>query len=110
MTRISSLLVASTLAILPISAFAQQTVAPAKTAEPTGMTTTAPATGSVTAKTDTTATTPKPEAKAATTPATKRDVKTPATGAKSEVHGMNTTTTGHAKTTVPAKPVAPAKS
>jgi len=77
MTRISSLLIASTLAILPLSAFAQQT---AKTAEPTAMTTTAA----------------KPE------------VKTPATGVKTDVHGMNTTTTGHAK--VPAKPVEPSKS
>jgi hypothetical protein len=74
MTRISSLLIASTLAILPLSAFAQQA---AKTAEPT-------------------------------TAAAKPEVKTPATGVKTDVHGMNTTTTGHAK--VPAKPVEPSKS
>jgi hypothetical protein len=52
MTRISSLLIASTLAILPISAFAQQTATPAKTTEPAGVMTTTktPATG---VKTDT---------------------------------------------------------
>ena len=42
MTRMSSLFVASTLAILPISAFAQPTAAPAKTTEPATMTTTTP--------------------------------------------------------------------
>ena len=106
MTRISSLLVASTLAILPISAFAQQTAAPAKTTEPTAVTTTAPVTG----KTGTTVTTAKPEAKGAATATTKSEVKTPASGVKSEVHGMNTTTTGHAKTIAPAKAAEPSKS
>jgi hypothetical protein len=43
MTRISSLFVATTLAILPIGAFAQQNAAPVKTTAPTTMTTTAPA-------------------------------------------------------------------
>ena len=38
MTRISNLILASTLAILPISAFAQQTAAPVRAATPTGMT------------------------------------------------------------------------
>lgn len=112
MTRISSLLIATTLAILPISAFAQQTAAPAKTAEPTGMTATAPVTapvtGPVAGKTATTATM-KPDTKAATTATTKPDAKTPATGAKTEVHGMNTNMT-HSKTTVPAKTAEPAKS
>jgi hypothetical protein len=103
MTRFSSLLIASTLAILPLSAFAQQAATTAKTAEPTAMTTTAPAMGKA-------AVTTPVSGKAAVTATTKPDVKIPATGAKSEVHGMNTTTTGRAKTTVPAKPVEPAKS
>lgn len=110
MTRISSLLIASALAILPLSAFAQQAATTAKTPEPTAMTTTAPTAGPVTGKTGTTVTTAKPEAKGAATATTKPEVKTPATGAKSEVHGMNTTTTGHSKTTAPAKPVEPSKS
>ena len=42
MTRISSLFVATTLAILPIGAFAQQNADPVKTAAPTSMTTAAP--------------------------------------------------------------------
>jgi hypothetical protein len=109
MTRISSLLIASTLAILPLSAFAQQAATTAKTAEPTAMSTTTPTTGSVTGKTGTTVTTTKPEAKAATTATTKPEVKTPAAGAKSEIHGMSTTT-DHTKSTVPAKPVEPGKS
>ncbi len=81
MTRISSLLVASTLAILPISAFAQQAAAPAKTAEPTAVTTTAPT-----------------------------SAKTPAPVAKTETHGMSATKMHHAKTGVPAKTAEPAKS
>ena len=43
MNRISSLFVATTLAILPISAFAQQDAAPAKTAAPSTVISTAPA-------------------------------------------------------------------
>ncbi len=108
MTRISSLFVASTLAILPISAFAQQAPTTPKLAEPAPMK--APATGSVTSKTGTTITTATPDGKTATTATTKPDVKTPAVGAKSEVHGTNTTTTGHAKTAAPAKPVETPKS
>jgi hypothetical protein len=101
MTRISSLLIASTLAILPLSAFAQPAATQAKPAEPTAMT--APAT----AKTAVTA----PEgSKPAVTATAKPEVKTPATGVKTDVHGMNTTSTGHAKPAVPAKPVDPAKS
>ena len=49
MTRISSLFVASTLALLPIGAFAQTTVAPGKTTAPTGMTSTVPTAGVPTA-------------------------------------------------------------
>jgi hypothetical protein len=106
MNRISSLFVASTLAVLPISAFAQQTAAPVKTAPPATMTTTAPVT-----------TAPAPVAgRAAPTPTAdvarpaKPDVKTPAAGSKSEVHGMNTVRTHHAKTSVPTKSAEPAKS
>jgi hypothetical protein len=87
MTRTRSLLVASTLAILPLSAFAQQPVAPAKTADPTVTTsTTAPVAGKT----------------AVATPA-KPEVKTPVAGPKSEVHGLNTNTTHHAKVVAPAK-------
>lgn len=107
MTRISSLLVASTLAILPISAFAQQTAAPAKTAEPAPVTTatTAPITG----RTGVTMTTVNPGVKTTTAATATPDVKTSATGAKTEAQGMNATTT-HSKTTAPAKPAEPAKS
>ena len=84
MTRISSLFVAISLAILPVAAFAQQTVDAAKTAAPASMTT-APATVATT---------------------TKSDVKTPAAGAKTEVHSM----THHSKTVVPTKAVEPTKS
>jgi hypothetical protein len=86
MTRISSLLVASTLAILPLSAFAQQTAAPAKTAEPTVTTTTAPVAGKT----------------AVATPA-KPEVKTKAADSKTDMHGMNTDTTHHTKVVPPAK-------
>jgi hypothetical protein len=109
MTRISSLLVASTFAILPLSAFAQQTAAPLKTAAPAGMTATAPATTApVSGKA-------APAATADVTKPAKPEVKTPAVGAKSDapksdVHGMNTVKTPHAKTGVPAKTAEPAKS
>jgi hypothetical protein len=106
MTRISSLLVASTLAILPISAFAQQAAAPAKAAEPTAMSTTAPATAPVTGKTATTATTTKPEVKTTTNATAKPDAKTPSTDSKTDIHGMNT----HSKTTAPVKTAEPPKS
>jgi hypothetical protein len=106
MKRISSLLVASGLAILPISAFAQQTATPGKAAaEPTGMTTappnvTAPVSGD---KTATSATThmAKP---------VKPDAKTPAAGTKGEVHGSNTINPHNTKTTAPAKTAEPTKS
>jgi hypothetical protein len=139
MTRISSLFVATTLAILPISAFAQQNAVPVKTAAPVTMTTAAPATTApivdktATAKvpalttpalatpsttppaTTPTATTPTATTPTATTTANvtqpaKSDVKVPATGKKTEVHGMNTVTSHHAKATVPAKTAEPAKS
>jgi hypothetical protein len=100
MTRISSLFVATTLAILPIGAIAQPTVAPAKTTSPTALTTTAPATAPVTGKT------------AASTTA---DVGQPAKtsvkhGTKTEVHGMNGVNTPNTRTGVPAKTTEPAKS
>jgi hypothetical protein len=81
MTRLSSLVVASALAILPLSAFAQQPTAPAKTAESTGMTTT----GTAPSKTD-----------------------TKAPGVKTDAHGMNST--GHTKTPAAAKSAEPSKS
>jgi hypothetical protein len=96
MTRISSLLVASAFAILPITAFAQPTSAPVKAAAPV----TAPVTSKATA----------PAVTADVTKPAKTDVKTPAAGAKSDVHGSNTVKTHHAKTTVPAKSAEPAKS
>jgi hypothetical protein len=106
MNRITSLLVATALAALPISAFAQQSAAPVKTAAPTSTTatTTAPVTAPATGK----------MSEATTTPA-KPDVKTPAHGTKSEVHGMNGVKTHVAKAStsssaVPAKVVAPSKS
>ncbi len=90
MTRISSLLVASTLAILPISAFAQQTAVPAKPTAPAAVTTSVQDTAPVAGKTATTTTAKasKPDAK---TPAmdtgnqaadAKTGGKAPATGAK----------------------------
>jgi hypothetical protein len=104
MTRISSLFVATTLAILPISAFAQSTVAPAKTVAPATTTTVAPATiAPVAGKTAATATTN------VTQPA-KPDTKTPATATKTQVHGMNSVNTHHAKISVPAKTAEPTKS
>ena len=128
MTRISSLIVATTLAILPLSAFAQQNAAPVKTAAPTSMTSATPAaattataptaigpvttgpvtTGPVTAgpaigKTTTSAT-------AKVIQPTKSDVTTTVPAAKSEVHGMNPITSHHAKVHVPAKAAEPARS
>jgi hypothetical protein len=94
MTRISSLFLATTLAILPVAAFAQQTAAPAKTVAPTSITAPSPAAPAA-AKT------------AAVTQPVKYDVK-PA--AKTEVHGMNAVTSHHAKANVPAKTAEPAKS
>jgi hypothetical protein len=124
MTRISSLLVATTLAILPISAFAQQNAAPVKTTAPTtglssmAPSTTTPVTASVAGKTATatTANVTQPVKPALnttdvkTTDAKSNDVKVPAHGAKTEVHGMNTVNTPHAKAAAPAKTADPAKS
>jgi hypothetical protein len=115
MTRISSLIVASTLAILPIGAFAQPSTAPAKTTAPATMATSAPASTPADSKTvapanskaaatmDTKTAVPT-DSKAAMTPAksAKPDAKTQATD-KNQVHGMNTVNTHHAKTVVPSK-------
>ncbi len=101
MTRISSLFVASALAILPVGAFAQQTAAPAKTAAPAAMTTTnttAPVAGKTTATTST-----APTSTATVVQPAKPDAKTPAVGTKGQVHGMNAVKAHHAKATVPAK-------
>jgi hypothetical protein len=104
MTRMSSLFVASALAVLPIGAFAQPTAAPAKAAAPTSITTATPATTSpVVAGKASDATVTQPA---------KGDLKAPVHGAKTEVHGMQShdaksyTTSG----TMPAKTSVPAKS
>jgi hypothetical protein len=88
MTRISGLLVATGLAILPIGAFAQQTAAPAAT--PTEQ--------------------PATQAAPATTTETKAPVKTPA--AKTHVVTKHTRTTHvrHTTTTPAAKPAVPSNS
>jgi len=111
MTRISSLIVATTLAILPLSAFAQQNAAPAKATAPTTVTSVAPATATpavtatapVTGKIATTAT-------AKVIQPAKSDVKTPVPAVKTEVHGSNPVISHHAKANVPSKTVEPAKS
>jgi hypothetical protein len=109
MKRISSLIVASTLAILPIAAFAQPTTAPVKTTAPTTATTSvqpnasadskgiAPASGKAATAMDSKSNTADGKA---TTPATKPDAKATE---KSQVHGMNTVGAHHAKPVVPAK-------
>jgi hypothetical protein len=97
MTRISSLFLATTLAILPVAAFAQQTPAPAKTVAPAGITAPSPS-APVASKT------------ANVTQPVKSDAKTPAPAAKTEVHGLNSVTSHHAKANVPAKTAEPAKS
>jgi hypothetical protein len=88
MTRISSLFVAASLAILPISAFAQQTATPAQTTAPTS-----------TAPTSTAPTSTAPTASASTTnkPMTK-------------THGMAAMAHSHAKPKTPTKTAEPAKS
>ncbi len=124
MTRFSSLFVASTLAILPLSAFAQQTAAPAKTTAPTSMATTAPTgdktvtgaasmdktstdkNGTTKAPADATANVTQPAAK----PDVKSDAKSTGHGVKNDVHGMNGVNAHHAKASVPAKAIEPAKS
>ena len=115
MTRISSLLVASALAILPISAFAQQAATPAKTTAPTGVTTSVQDTAPVAGKTTTTTTAKvsKPDAKTTAMDTknqaadAKTNAKTPATDTKttekSQVHGMSTVPAPHVKTVAPAK-------
>jgi hypothetical protein len=102
MTRVSSLFFASTMAILPISAFAQTPAAGAKDAAPAGMTSTAPATTTpIAGKTSSAAT-------ANVIQPAKSNVKTVASGAKTDAHGV--VNPHHAKTAVPAKTVDPAKS
>ncbi|HEX3574103.1 MAG TPA: hypothetical protein VHU42_05835 [Rhodopila sp.] len=93
MTRISSLFVAASLAILPISAFAQQTATPAQTTAPSS---TAPTS---TAPTSTAPTSTAPTASASTTnkPMTK-------------THGMAAMAHSHAKPKTPTKTAEPAKS
>jgi hypothetical protein len=88
MTRISGLLVATGLAILPIAAFAQQTAAPAGT--PTEQ--------------------PSAQAAPATSTETKAPVKTPA--AKTHVVTKHTRTihAKHTTTTPAAKPATPSNS
>jgi hypothetical protein len=56
-----------------------------------------------------TATTPM-TGKTTVTTAAKPEVKSPATGVKTDVHGMNADTAGHAKTTPSAKTVEAPKS
>ena len=100
MTRISSLILATTLAILPVAAFAQ--TAPAKSVTPTGIT--APVADKTVAD--------KAGVAKSTTMAqpAKTDAKTPAGNAKTEIHGMNGVNTHHAKVQVPAKTAEPTKS
>jgi hypothetical protein len=102
MTRVSSLFFAATMAILPISGFAQTPTAPAKDATPTGMTSAAPATPTpIAGKTSGTPT-------ANVIQPAKSNVKTVASGGKTDAHGV--VNPHHAKTAVPAKTVDPAKS
>jgi hypothetical protein len=104
MRPIPSLFVATAMAILPLSAFAQTATAPVTDAAPAGMTSTvptapAPVIGKSTTKTAT----------AVIQPA-KPDVKTAAPASKTEIHSMNTVNPHRAKTSAPAKTAEPAKS
>ncbi len=119
MTRISSLIVATTLAILPLSAFAQQNATPAKSVAPAVMTSATPSNATPSTTTPSTTTTaiaaPATTATAAGTGKTettampkviqpaKSDVKDMLPSAKTEVHGSNPATSHHAKAAVPAK-------
>jgi hypothetical protein len=122
MTRITSLFAATTLAILPISAFAQQDTAPAKTAAPNAVISPAPANSSTplagktadgkSADGKTTATiAPANTAAMATQPA-KHDGKTNMSGGKAAMHGVNGTQSHDSKTATPAtgKTAEPTKS
>lgn len=114
MTRISSLIVATTLAILPLSAFAQQNATPAKSVAPAAMTSATPSNATpstttpaitATATTATAAGTGKTETTAmpkVIQPA-KSDVKAALPSTKTEVHGSNPVISHHAKDAVPAK-------
>lgn len=120
MTRISSLFVATALAILPISAFAQQNAVPAKTTTPNATMSAAPVTTptqgaiadgkSVDAKMAPTAA--SANMAATTTQPAKHNGKTNTSGSKTEVHGMNNAKPHDGKTGVPAtgKAAEPAKS
>jgi hypothetical protein len=124
MSRISSLFIASTLVILPISAFAQQTATPLKTGAPSGVMSATPTsdnaaidktatdkTGSDKAGTDKTAATVAPAtATAKVNPMVKPSVKATTQGVKTEVHGMKTVNAHHARAHVPAKTAEPTKS
>ena len=116
MTRFSSLLLAGSLAILPVAAFAQPNAAPAKTAVTDPAPVTAPmATGSTTtgamARTPT-ANSSLAQPSAPVTHMSKTDVKTPNAGVKTSNPGVRTavstkdTKSAHAKlgATVPATP------
>jgi hypothetical protein len=104
MTRISSLFVATTLAVLPISAFAQPAAAPAKDAAPSSITSPGPAQTAPVAGKSASSTTAK------MTPPAKDGIKTDVPVAKAEMHGMSTDKAHSAKTTVPAKTAEPGKS
>jgi hypothetical protein len=123
MTRIFNLFVATTLVILPISAFAQQT--PGKDTSPSSKSSapfvTSPANKAATATmpTSTTATNTMPTSTTSTTgtstagamiPATKSGAKAAVPGSKTDLHSMNTVNAHHAKTATPAKIAEPAKS
>ena len=97
MTRISSLFVAATLAILPISAFAQQNPTPAKAATPPGVTIQAPAVTAPVASKETSNTTAK------VTESAKPVTKTSTHGMKTAMHGMKPVHPHHAKPKLPAK-------
>ena len=94
MTRISSLFVATSLAILPLSAFAQTAAQPAATA---------PAKTAAPAPASTTSATVAPNKTTSTAP----EVKTPEQAKKKDMHSQNT---HHEKTGVPAKTAEPSKS
>ena len=129
MTRISSLIVATTLAILPLSAFAQQNATPAKSVAPAAITSASPSnatpstampttTATATTATGTTATGTTTTGTTATAAGTgktettampkvvqpaKSDVKSALPSTKTEVHGSNPVISHHAKASVSAK-------
>lgn len=119
MTRISSLFVATTLALLPIGAFAQTTAAPVKGTAPASTTSVTPATtvpdtgkavGDKMGAVKTTGATAPATATANVAQPAKPSAVTPTHSAKPEVHGMNGASTHHAKMTAPVKAAESAKS